>query len=32
VPGALDDAELLERLNNAIADAGRLLAELISPR
>jgi hypothetical protein len=28
VPGALDDAELLERLNNAIADAGRLLAEL----
>jgi hypothetical protein len=28
VPAALDDAELLERLDAAIADGGRLLAEL----
>jgi hypothetical protein len=28
VSEALDDAELLERLDTAIADGGRLLAEL----
>jgi hypothetical protein len=28
VPAALDDAELLERLDTAITDGGRLLAEL----
>jgi hypothetical protein len=28
VPDALDDAALLERIDSAIADGGRLLAEL----